>query len=69
MTVHQNGIDRQLDIGTFQLADTEPDVQAILWILHSLQVKAMASAHIQYGYGELINRVFGLPKVQTPPAT
>ncbi|ATE73830.1 hypothetical protein CNO08_22180 [Lysobacter capsici] len=46
-------------VGAFSATSLEPDVQAICWILNSLQDNAMASAHIQFGYGNLINRAMG----------
>jgi len=49
--------------GTFRLFVTDSDLQGILWALEGLQSRASASTHILYSYGEIINKVNGLPPV------
>ncbi len=44
-------------IGSFWAATHNPDLQAIVWVLKSLQEKATASAHIFYKYDELLNNL------------
>lgn len=43
--------------GTFHLITRSPDLQGILWVLHSLQQYAQASTEISFSYGELVNEV------------
>ena len=59
MTVHnKSGVQEQTpEIGTFFLMTRDPDLQAIVWALDSLQQNAMISNHIQFSYGDLINKV------------
>ena len=47
--------------GSFRLFTRDPDIQGIVWVLEGLQQRATASTHILYGYGELMNRVAGIP--------
>ena len=49
-----------LETGTFHVFSTDPDLQAICWVLNGLQQRATASTHILFSYGELINRLNGL---------
>jgi hypothetical protein len=49
------------NVGDFRLFTREPDLQGMLWVLHGLQQRATASTHILYSYGQIINRVNGLP--------
>lgn len=44
-----------LPIGTYHLAATDPDLQAIVWILGQLQQNATASTHILFSYSSLVN--------------
>jgi hypothetical protein len=45
------------EIGTYQLITRNPDLQAIVLVLTSLQQCAQASAHILFSYDELIDKV------------
>lgn len=51
----------KLEDGSFHLYTRDSDVQGIVWLLDGLQQRATASTHILYNYGELINKVNGLP--------
>ncbi len=51
----------ELEEGSFHLFTRDSDVQGIVWLLDGLQQRATASTHILYSYGELINKVNGLP--------
>lgn len=51
----------ELEVGTFRHFTRDPDLQGILWVLDGLQQRATASTHILYSYGEIMNRVNGLP--------
>ncbi|MBL0663564.1 DUF6602 domain-containing protein [Aeromonas caviae] len=50
-----------LKVGQFTVIIRDPDLQGIIWVLDSLQAHATASTHILYSYGDIINRVNGLP--------
>jgi hypothetical protein len=52
--------------GEYHLFVTDPDLQSIVWTLDQLQQKAMASTHINFSYGQLINKVLDLPD---PPSS
>ena len=56
-----NQKNEELEIGTFRNFTRDPDLQGILWVLDGLQQRATASTHILYSYGEIRNRVIGLP--------
>ncbi len=43
--------------GVFWVSTTDPDLQAICFVLHNLQQRAAASTHILYRYGDLINKI------------
>lgn len=49
--------------GAFRLFVTDADLQGVLWALEGLQSRANASTHILYSYGEVINKINGLPPV------
>lgn len=49
-----------LEPGTFHVFSTDPDLQAICWVLNGLQTRATASTHILFRYDELINRLNGV---------
>src|SRR3972149_2841477 len=51
----------ELEIGTFRHVTRDPDLQGILRVLDELQLYATASTNIHYSYGEIMNRVNGLP--------
>jgi hypothetical protein len=55
-------------IGSFQCVTTDPDLEAITFVLHNLQVRAAASNHILFSYGEHINRVLAASLSPLPPA-
>jgi len=48
------------EIGTFAYLDRDADLQAILWVLHSLQQKASHSAEISYNYLHYMKKIHGL---------
>lgn len=48
-------------IGEFHPFTTDPDLQGIVWVLDNLQKRATISSHILYSYGDIINRVTGVP--------
>jgi hypothetical protein len=50
----------QLEPGTFHVFSTDPDLQAICWVLNGLQERATASTHIHFRYDALIDRLNGL---------
>jgi hypothetical protein len=62
MSMHNRatGQNTPLDPGTFHLMTTDPDLQAIVWVLNGLQQRATASTHILFGYEDLINRINNL---------
>lgn len=47
--------------GTFFLSAIDPDLQGIVRVLEGLQQRATASTHILYAYGDVVNRVVGIP--------
>jgi Domain of unknown function (DUF6602) len=49
-----------LEPGTFHIFSTDPDLQAICWVLNGLQERATASTHILFRYVDHINRLNGL---------
>lgn len=51
----------ELAVGRFLLSARDPDLSALLLVLDALQQRAGASAHILYSYGELRQRVLGIP--------
>jgi hypothetical protein len=55
------GEHEEVKLGTYLLPSKEPDLQAIVWVLDSLQDNAAASAHIYYSYGDWINKVDLVP--------
>lgn len=50
-----------LNEGEYFSVTADPDLQAIVWVLNSIQQNATASSHINFNYGSFINRVSGLP--------
>jgi hypothetical protein len=44
-------------VGDFSLVTTDSDLQAIVWVLDALQMRASASIHINYDYGHLKNKI------------
>jgi len=63
MSIHYrrgSGQTSPLEPGTFHLLTTDPDLQAIVWVLNGLQLRATASTHILFQYGDLINRILNL---------
>ncbi len=46
--------------GTFHVFNTNPDKQALVWILNELQKMATITTHIIFDYSEIINKVNGL---------
>ncbi|MEQ1824205.1 MAG: DUF6602 domain-containing protein [Fimbriimonadaceae bacterium] len=62
MSTHDRGTNQStpLEPGTFHVFSTDPDLQAICWVLNGLQMRATASAHILFRYDELINRLNGV---------
>lgn len=53
----RSGLPSKMILGGFNLNVNTPDLQGILWALHGLQENALASSHIFFNYGELINKV------------
>jgi hypothetical protein len=49
-----------LEPGSFHIFSTDPDLQAICWVLNTLQERASASTHIFFRYAELIDRINGV---------
>jgi hypothetical protein len=49
-----------LEPGKFYVFATQPDLQAICWVLNGFQEHATASTHILFNYEKLINRLNGL---------
>ncbi|MEZ6145168.1 MAG: DUF6602 domain-containing protein [Planctomycetaceae bacterium] len=63
--VHDDGrIDETPTVGNFRLFTENCDLLAIAWVVKSLQEKASATSHINFGYGELINQLFDNHSVQ-----
>lgn len=54
------GIVTTLTEGRYFVVTTDADLQGIVWVLNELQQKAGASTHINYSYGEIINKISGL---------
>jgi hypothetical protein len=48
------------EVGSFNLFTRDPDLQAIVWVMHEIQMRASASTEILYNYGNLINNVISL---------
>jgi hypothetical protein len=59
MSTHDRATNQStpLEPGTFHVFATDPDLQAICWVLNGLQERATASTHIIFRYGDLINRL------------
>lgn len=59
MTIHDRnlGTAAPLPLGTYHLITTDPDLQAITWTLHELQINATASTHILFSYDSILNKV------------
>lgn len=49
------------DAGEFRPITSDSDLQGIIWTLADLQEKSNISNHIFYKYGEIINRINGIP--------
>lgn len=49
-----------LELGRFYVFSTDPDLQAICWVLNGLQERATISTHILFNYCELIHRLNGI---------
>jgi hypothetical protein len=47
----------QENAGKFFLTENKSDMQAISWVLHDLQSRAVAATHMTHEYGYLINEV------------
>jgi hypothetical protein len=64
MSMHtpSTGTRKTLTIGSYYLLTTEPDLQAVVWVLDMLQVNASASTQILFSYGNLLNKVVGAPR-------
>lgn len=56
-SVATDGPIEQPRIGTFRLMTRDPDLQAILWVMHGLQQNAAFSTDIRFSYGQIINNV------------
>jgi hypothetical protein len=56
----QTGNPSKMVPGGFNFNQVTPDLQGILWVINGLQENALASAHIFYDYGELINKINGI---------
>jgi uncharacterized protein YjfI (DUF2170 family) len=48
---------QSLNVGSYYLVTTGSDLQAIVFVLDKLQQNAIASTHILFSYGSLINKV------------
>lgn len=59
--VPENQKEEELAPGTFVPLTNNPDLQGIVRALEGLQERATASTHILYSYGEVVNRVVGIP--------
>jgi hypothetical protein len=55
-----SGAATSLTPGSYYLITTDPDLQAIIWTIHQLQINATTSNHILFSYGSLIDKVNGL---------
>lgn len=55
-----NGTYFNLDEGMYHIFKTNPDRQAMLWIINDLQEKATITNHIIFDYSKIINNVIGL---------
>jgi hypothetical protein len=55
------GAEEPLVIGIYYLLTADPDLLAILWVLHELQQNAARSNHIIFSYGHLIKKLTGPP--------
>lgn len=53
----------KVDEGAFRLFTRDSDLQGIIWALDGIQQRATASTHILYSYGEIMNKVNGIPPV------
>lgn len=62
---YKKQISETLKVGEFRVFTREPDLQGMLWVLDGLQQRAAASTHIFYSYGQMMNRVNGLPESET----
>ncbi len=46
-----------IEVGKYHIFSTNPDIQAIVWILDDLQKKATASSHIIFNYSQIVNNI------------
>lgn len=62
MSTHDRATNQKtaMEPGTFHVFSTDPDLQAICWVLNGLQERATASTHILFRYVDLIDRLNGL---------
>lgn len=58
---YSTGEKEDMTVGTYRIIIRDADLQGIIWVLDSLQRKAVASTKILYSYGEYINKVNLLP--------
>lgn len=43
--------------GEYQVFETNPDIQAMIWTLDELQKRAIASSQISFNYSQIINKI------------
>jgi hypothetical protein len=53
----KTGVVTNFSAGIYHSIITDPDLQAILWVLHKLQEYAAASTHILFSYQNIIEKV------------
>ncbi len=61
------GASTDLTAGQFLPVITNSDLQAITWVINELQMRAMASQHILFEYGHLINKLVAAGLEETAP--
>lgn len=53
--------------GSFRCLNKNPDLQAVVWVLDSLQQNATASTHILFSYKSMLHQILGVPRQTQAP--
>jgi hypothetical protein len=71
MKLRKNGDKEAIDVavGSYHAVTSNPDIQAIAWVVHELQKRAMSSQHIMFSYGDLLDNVVAAGVANDDPAT
>jgi uncharacterized protein DUF6602 len=66
VTAQTGNIPANPTLGHFIKMENDPDLHAVMWVLHKLQENAAASTYIHFNYGTWINAIAN-PSITTPP--